>query len=230
MSDRKRPPSYSDSYYILNGDPLIPLNVSLTVESQVEPQAKEPLVQDITPKRKANYFTLVRFTLKGSLHLLFISSFESIFYFLYVSVSEDAGIFSTINAYYSPLLQSCSTWSNTSRIILKDILSLGVNQTTLDSEGAMAAQNRYIYNSGLRQTSLIYSLVFLAVSVCMVILIKVKRIPIHWQRLFSEHMSFVLLLGLYEYFFYRTIIYKYATISTAELNKYIIDGLYQCLT
>lgn len=229
--ERKRPPSYSDSYFVLNGDPLIPLDVSLTVEPQVqEPrEPREEQINHVLSKQKANCFTLVRFTLKGSLHLLFISSFESIFYFLYVSVSEDAGIFSTINAYYLPLLNSCSKWTNTSRIILKDIISLGLNQSSIDSEGLHATQNRYIYNSGLRHTSLVYSLVFLAVSICMVITIKVNRIPIHWQRLFTEHISFVVLLGLYEYFFYRTIIYKYSTISTPELNKYIVDGLYQCL-
>jgi hypothetical protein len=39
---------------------------------------------------------------------------------------------------------------------------------------------------------------------------------------------FVLLLGLYELFFFRTIIYNYDTLSTAELNQYIVDGLARC--
>ena len=44
-----------------------------------------------------------------------------------------------------------------------------------------------------------------------------------------EHISFVTLLGAYEYFFFRTIIYRYSTISTDEINQYIFDGVYQCL-
>ena len=56
-----------------------------------------------------------------------------------------------------------------------------------------------------------------------------KKIPIDWLKLFSENMAFVMLLGLYEYFFFRTIIYNYETISTDELNKYIFDGAFHCL-
>jgi hypothetical protein len=218
MNDRKRPPSYSDSYYILNGDPLVPLDVSLPMPPIAVKQPVEPWS-----------FSLVRFTLKGSLHLLFISSFESIFYFLYVSVSEDAGIFSIINAYYQPLLQSCSSWSNTSRTILKDIIVLGINKTSVDLEGANAAEKRSMSNGTLKTMSLIYSSIFLAVTVCMIAIIKIRRIPLKWRNVLAEHISFVVLLGLYEYFFYRTIIYKYTTISTPELNTYIVDGIYQCL-
>lgn len=213
MSDRKRPPSYSDSYFILNGSPLEPLEPSVKPAQYIEPF----------------YFTLVRFTLKGSMHLLFISSFESIFYFLYVSVSEDTGILDTVNTYYVPLLKRCSSWSNITRILVKDILAIEVNKTTIDSEGINAARGRYTYNGGLIQTSILYSLVFLGLTVSMAVVIKVKKINIHWRRLIIEHISFVILLALYEYFFYQTIIYKYSTISTAELNQYILDGLYQCL-
>jgi hypothetical protein len=216
MNDRKRPPSYSDSYFILNGSPLEPLE-------PLEPLVKPPVCVE------PFYFTLVRFTLKGSMHLLFISSFESIFYFLYVSVSEDSGILDTVNTYYVPLLKRCSSWSNSTRTLAKDILAMELNKTTIDSQGIKAAERRYTYNGGLKQTSILYSLVFLGLTLTMVVIINVKKIKIHWTRLIIEHISFVILLALYEYFFYQTIIYKYSTISTPELNQYIVDGLYKCL-
>jgi len=232
--ERKRPPSYSDSYYVLNGNPLEPLHTPVLEPLYSEPLHVDPLHLEIKEVKEVNtsepcYHTLVRFTLKGSLHLLFISSFESIFYFLFVSVSEDTGILSTVNTYYMPLLSQCSSWSNMSRAFLKDILSMELNQTLVDSQGAQAAQKRSAFNLSLITTSSIYSLVFLAISLGMICIIRCKRIKLQWKRLFAEHLAFVVLLAGYEYFFYKTIIYRYSTISTPELNKYIIDGLYRCL-
>jgi hypothetical protein len=39
----------------------------------------------------------------------------------------------------------------------------------------------------------------------------------------------VLLLGLYEYVFFMAIIYNYNSISTNELNSYIVNGIYDCV-
>jgi hypothetical protein len=48
--------------------------------------------------------------------------------------------------------------------------------------------------------------------------------------MFIEHLLFIGVLAAYEFFFYTTIIYNYSTLSTPELNKYIVDGLASCAT
>ncbi len=210
--EKKRPPSYSDSYFILNGEPLEPLIVPK------EPEIKEPL-----------YYTCVRFSFKGSLHLFFISLFETIFYFLFISVSENQGILYTINTYYSPVLTQCTGWSNLTKQIFIDVFTYGVNKSTIDSEGTRAFQIRSASNSQLEITSLSYSLFFLLTTFLSTGIIFWKRIPMQWARVFLEHIAFVSLLAFYEYFFYITIIYKYTTLSTQELNKYMVDGIYSCI-
>ena len=210
----KRPPSYSDSYIVLAGtnvqlEPLFP-------EIQVEPA--NVLHIDIT----------VIFIIKGSLHIIFISAFESFFYFLYVSASENSGIIGTINTYYTPLVQSCNSWSNTTKDIIFDLLTLSINKSIVDQKGGDAAAKRNAYNQYLMIWSIAYSVICLGVFTVMLLIVYLRKIPVKWKELFQEHLAFVLVLGLYEYFFFRTIIYNYTTISTDELNQYIVDGLYQC--
>ena len=223
----QRPLSYSDSYIILsdkggslNLGSLSPALEPLNIPTRQVPQKPQPV---------PIWHFVVGFILKGSLHIFFISSFESIFYFLYVSKSEENAILDTINTYYMPFISSCGTWSNFTRTILLDLTNLELNRSTVDVTGASAAQDRHNFNTALVNTSILYSVVCLFVFFLCTALVKYKKITIDWNKLFVEHISFVTLLALYEFFFFRTIIYKYKTVSTPELNQYLVDGFYQCL-
>lgn len=216
----RRPPSYSDSYVVLPGTPAVTL-APLVIPAPptiVEVPAKRPWIHNI-----------VLFTIKGSLHILFISGFETIFYFLYVSKSEDNGIIQTINTYYLPLVQSCGSWSNVTRSFLDALLRNEINQAAVDTAGNSAHQGRLQYNQFLLNWSISYSAICLGVFLGMVGIVKWRHIPVPWGRLFAEHLMFVLVLALYELFFFRTIIYNYDTITTQELNQYLVDGAFQCL-
>lgn len=211
-SDVKRPASYSDSYIVLAGT-----NV------QLEPLFPE---EPIKPPEPAYFDMAVLFVIKGSLHILFISAFESFFYFLYVSTSENNGIIGTINTYYTPLVQSCNSWSNLTKTIVMDLLS--ADKSIVDEKGLLAASKRNAYNQHLMNWSIAYSAICFGVFISMLCLVYLRKIAVKWKELFQEHLAFVAVLGLYEYFFFRTIIYNYTTISTDELNQYIVDGLYEC--
>ena len=126
-----------------------------------------------------------------------------------------------------PVVNSCNTWTNKTRELLLEILTHDINKSLIDAKGIVAFQNREEANNILLHWSIAYSGICAAVFSLM--LIYWKKIPINWLHLFSEHIAFVILLGLYEYFFFRTIIYKYETISTDELNQYIVDKTFQCL-
>jgi hypothetical protein len=223
MRPAKRPPSYSDSFIVrspsINGTPVLePLYIPLPDIPKIDPI-----------ESKSNTDGYILFVIKCSLHILFISSFESIFYFLYVSQSENAGILKVIDAYYQPLISNIGNWSNTSKLILLDVLNYELNKTAIDTAGLTAAMSRRIYNTSLMNLSIGYSIFFLGIFGIMFTTVYLKKVKIKWRKLFIEHLSFIILLGLYEYFFYITIIYKYTTVSTDELNQYIVDGLYKAL-
>ena len=220
----RRPPSYSDSFILrspsLQNTPILePLYIP-------DPVFIEPLKLDEPPL----YHTVIIFVLKGALHIFFISSFETLFYFLYVSASENTGIKNTIDAYYKPLIQSCNKWSNISKTLIFDIIKYEVNKTAIDKEGIRSFTNRSSYNMGLLHLSIGYSTICLFIIGLTAFIIYLKKIQVEWQKLLLEHLAFVVVLALYEYFFYITIIYNYTTVSTAELNQYILDGLFQCVS
>jgi hypothetical protein len=232
----KRDVSYSDSFFVLskNGDTkLEPLFLSIQGTNEpIEHRVVEVEAVETVEKIEEKILWLdkgVLFVIKGSLHIFFISAFETIFYFLYVSKSEDTGIMNTINTYYMPLIQSCDTWSNRTRALLLDILTYEINKSSVDIKGIYAAQAREEFNMNLLHWSIAYSGICLGIFSLMVGVVVWKKIQIHWIHLFSEHLLFVFLLGLYEYFFFRTIIYPYQTISTDELNQYLVDEAFQCL-
>ena len=252
----KRATSYSDSFLYLpnvrdapNLEPLlVPVEQPLqTIQAKKQKTQKQGQIQEIQEIQEIQDYDIIHvytkpgdvliswfdtgvfFVIKGSLHIFFISTFETIFYFLYVSRSEDGGIMNTINTYYMPLIQSCDTWSNTTRTLFLEFLEREVNKITIDAKGAAAAEARQAYNESLLYWSITYSGICLAIFVTMIGVVYWKKIRVNWIKLFAENMAFVTLLGMYEFFFFKTIIYNYKTISTDELNQYIVDDAFQCL-
>jgi hypothetical protein len=222
----KRPISYSDSYHILAkpGQPMLePLVLNATDILPVEE------VIPIKEERRPYYHELVIFIIKGSLHIFFISTFETIFYFYFVSKSEDNGIKSAFNVYYNPLIQTCGNWTNVTHGLLEEYISYGPNKSVIDTRGWAATSARDQQNSALLNLSVFYSVFCLFVFLLMAFLARLLHINVRWPKLLGEHLAFVALLGAYEYFFFRTIIYRYSTLSTDEINQYIYDGIYQCL-
>lgn len=234
----KRAPSYSDSWLILNNSSnsaaeglltpiLVPISQGSPNPAGFTIQEQEPLPQ-LQPNRSKRVLCFL-FAFKGSFHILLISAFETLFYFLYVNKSENQGILATINTYYSPLVNQCQqTWGNGTRWFVRQLLAYEINQTAIDAAGDAAYKTRTAYNSYLLMWSSLYSVICGTVCLAATSYVWYKGWKIPWTRMLLENFMFVLLLGLYEVFFFRTIIYNYDTLSTAELNEYIVDGLAKC--
>ena len=211
----KRPSSYSESFIDiereLSYDPL-PLQVK---ESE-------------TPEKPVAYVYFFTFLVKSSIHLFLISAFETIFFFTYVARQEDKGIEGTINSYYIPIKNSCPSWSNTTRWVIYEILS-GKEIEKITKEGLESYRGRMKINTHLLYYSLISSAVFLSILGGVTGTLVYRGVKINWTKTVSENIMMVLLLGLYEYVFFMAIIYNYNSISTNELNSYIVNGIYDCV-
>jgi len=207
----KRPPSYSDSFIVLHSD------------TRLEPLFLPEVKEETHYVRES-----VLFIFKGSLHVLFISVFETTFYFLYVNRSENAGILNTINTYYQPLVQGCRyNWTNTTRWLLNEFIH-EINLSAIDLAGSKAALARQTYNNGLLIWSSLYSIIAACICLFVVAVAHIRAWKVPWRHIFLENLLFIIVLASYEFFFFETIIYKYVTISTPELNEYIVDGLASC--
>jgi hypothetical protein len=222
----KRAPSYSDSFLVLNSGSSIDLQPLVIPDI---PDTPAELQEDKNSQRRPWKVLCFLLTFKGSFHLLLISGFETLFYFLYVNKSENDGILNTINTYYQPLIVNCQqTWGNGTKWFIRQLLTYEINQTMVDQSGIAAALARNSYNHTLLIWSSMYSVLCLALCGVATGWVWWKRWPVPWGRMLAENMLFVLILGFYEFFFFRTIIYNYETLSTAELNMYIVNGLAQC--
>ena len=215
----RRPPSYSDSFIVL----------SQRNKVNYEEEFIEPVEAVQEPPQESLCESSLLLVFKGSLHIFCISVFETTFYFLYINRSEDAGIFNTINTYYSPLVNDCqNTWTNGTKWLVRELFTYSINKSLVDAQGADAYAVRSACNTKLIVQSSMYSLVscVLCVGIFFICLCNKWKVP--WTRIFLENMLFIAVLAAYEFFFYKTIIYKYSTLSTPEVNKYIIDGLVSC--
>lgn len=249
----KRPPSYSDSYLYLAGaipgdlTPIAstvfttPLLLPLPIIPQEIRIGEDPLFTTVPPAltlpiaAPSHEKTWLDFVLvlgvKGCVHVCLISVFETVFFFLYVSKSENNGILQTLNTYYLPFLQACDGWSPVIRTDLLEFLEIlgAANQTAVDAAARQAAAERASENLHLLFWCLAYTGICIGIGgACLGYLVWSKR-RVEGREILGEHLFFVTVLGLYEWFFFRTIIYNYNTLSTPELNAYLMDGLYGCI-
>jgi len=154
-----------------------------------------------------------------------ISLFETIFFFTYVSTLEDKGILNTIQDYVNPLLNGCWNWTSADRVAAVDILNTILNSTTLSEEALAATQQRAEFNIILYHQSWIYVGGLAGSTTFLTAVLIWNQSPPNWKKLLTEQLSMVLLLGVYEWIFFHTIVLPYKAISAVEVNQYIVNEL-----
>jgi hypothetical protein len=161
------------------------------------------------------------------LHLTLISLFETVFFFHFVSQSEDAGLRSTVDSYVNGVLNSCGNWTANTTVAVDEALSLFINVTDVYQQNQIANISISQHNSRLQLQAWMY-----VAGLCSAVAIgagvgRCAKLRLAWRRILIENLIMVTLLGLYEYTFFDTIIFKYDNMSTAQLNEFIVNQLQQ---
>ena len=214
MSKLRRPPSYSDSFFFMpdDGDSPAPL-APLVVYTPALPQRKS--LRTKIAKRAISFL----------FHILLISIFETLFFFMFISKSEDMGIQNTINGYVEGVVSQCSAWSSNESAAITEFLALFVNASDVLSGASLAGEKRRYYNFMLQVQAWVYVLILLLVFTIAALAYLIREVPIKWKSVVMDNVCMIVLLGLYEYFFFRTIIYKYQSLSDSELDGNIVTQL-----
>jgi len=220
-----RPPSRSDSfiyetrekgsYFDLTALPSPPLP-----SAPPDPLPRLPLVEPIV---QSNFLQLLHFLYPFLFHITLISLFESIFFFTYVSTLEDKGILNTIQDYVNPLLQGCWNWTSADRVLALDVINTVLNVSTLQQEAIVATANRTALNTILLHQSWIYVGGLAGSTLFLTAILLYNNSPPNWKQLLTEQLTMVLLLGLYEWVFFHTIVLPYKAISVIEVNQYVVN-------
>lgn len=160
--------------------------------------------------------------LRFTFHLLLISIFETIFFWMYVSRSEDRALIGLVNTYANAVFTGCASLTpdqlNLTNIIWNDL----VNSTAVIAAGTDAAVIRDQWNTDLQTQSWIYVGSLGTLVIGLGGLARALRRPIPWAELVTENLMLVTLLGLYEWMFFHTIAFQYKAISPAELDRMVV--------
>ena len=164
-------------------------------------------------------------TLSFGFHIMLISIFETLFFFLFISKSEDSGIQGIIQNYINGILSQCAQWSANETQLVNAILTVLIqaNQTLASAQTAM--QQRTTYNSRLEVQAWMYVVGTTACLVTGGVIARLNAVRIPWKRIVLENMIMVALLGIYEFTFFKTIIYNYRSLTVEELNGSIVGQL-----
>lgn len=227
---RLRPISYSDSFLYLSNsinndtftiEPLIQKNPSISsIVTETETVTTANTNSHYTPSEKW-YNRFIGF----GVHIVLLSIFETIFFFKYVSQSENTGLENMVEHYASSILNSCNSWSLNTTILVNDVLSLLLNATNIQEQGSLAYAMRMDYNNTLEIQAWMYVLgLFLMIVLGTGVGYKL-RMRLAWRRILIDNVIMIGLLGLYEWTFFKTIIYNYDNLSLPELNQFIVGQL-----
>jgi hypothetical protein len=158
-------------------------------------------------------------------HIFLLSLFETVFFFQYISQSENSGLQKTVDGYVNGILSSCGSWSHNTTTDVNELLSLILNVTEITEQGQQYYRDRTTFNHTLELQAWMYVLgLFLTVVLSSAIGYRAS-LRLAWRRILIDNGIMILLLGLYEWIFFRTIIYNYENISLPELNLFIVQQL-----
>lgn len=140
-----------------------------------------------------------------------------------MSTSEDAALIKLINGYAAGLLRNCATLSPHQQEVVREFVSLFINQSVVDNLGLVAAEHRNTDNAVLLRNSWIYFGGLCGLFTAIATSAKMWKRDIRWSHLAGENVALITILGLYEWMFFRTVIFKYESVSMPELDSMVMD-------
>lgn len=220
LGGNRRPPALSESFAwepenVERAKNLSSNTLDLLVEAG-SPQTTPPP----PPRPQTNLETKAfNITLRFLFHITLISIFESVFFFLYVSMLEDNGIQHTVGGFVQDAVAICSNLTVPEQQITNDVLELFINASEIEAAGTEALQTRTVLNKALFNKSWIYVGGLGAAFLLLTGAAYARKVKIKWKKLILENIGLVLLLAAYEYTFFSTIIFPYNPITGAEIAQ-----------
>lgn len=216
----RRPVSYSESDIKIPriasaGRPLLEFTLP---ESPLQLQIQTP-----SPRHAVWLKTAHRWALRFTLHIALISLFETVFFWKFVSTTEDQALFGIVDDYTVGIFRGCAELTPAQRSDLRTFFDFFVNTTRADAAGAVAAAGRAAFNAGLLRQSWGYFGGLTGAVAILAATARLRDLDIRWRQVALENLCLVIFLGIYEYMFFRTIVFPYKSVTIPELDRYVVD-------
>ena len=226
----KRPPSLSDSF-ATTPENIDRASVFFMSNTSLDGLAASPLesIPELPSQPQPHYKPWERKAVYAAVKLLFhlalISIFETVFFFLYVSSLEDNGIQKTVTLFINGAVNTCKNFTAPERVIANDILNSFMNATVIIQTGNSVYMQRVVLNAHLFDRAWIYVGGICGLFVALVGYVRWRKIPVAWKFVVLEDVTMVLLLAMYEYMFFSTVIFPYAPISSYEIARNAVEDM-----
>jgi hypothetical protein len=219
MNYKKRPPSYSEGYITEILFDKVNLNEPI-LDTEEENIIKQEVI------KKTDYFEIIYVKIVGFMfHLVLIASFELVFFNFYIIQYENNALISLTDQLISPIILSCNSLPNLSKILVDDFLQLFINQTTINQNALDGLNQRNIVNHFLFIKSIYYYVGVIAVFFGTLLLNYKFKKNIDFRIIAIDNIIMIIILGVYEYIFFKNIIFPYQMISPNELIQNIVNNL-----
>jgi hypothetical protein len=162
-------------------------------------------------------------------HLTLISIFEIIFFFFIVSFFENKGIIGIINNFFNQVPGICNNMNFYQKEYFTNVFNSIVNATVVNENSIIASTSRIIFNNKLFINAWIYFLIIIGIDFLLLIIKICYKIKINFKKIILENIAMIVILGIYEYLFFKSIILLYKNISQDELMKLIMEEFTNCL-
>jgi len=163
------------------------------------------------------------YVLHWSFHLSLIAMFETIFFWQFVAPSEDQALIDLIGNYTKGIFQVCATLSPVQQQSIRSLFELFINQTLVDELGTTAMLSRSAINWIFLRNSWLYFVSVFSLTLMLGTSLYIMRKPVKWRLVLLENIALIVMLGLYEWMFFHTVVFQYKSISIPELDKRVTD-------
>lgn len=225
----RRPQSLSESYA---WDPdnierlqYVQQKEAAAAAADVAIETPEPPVVPFVPNTPNTETRILNFILRLLFHISLISIFESLFFFFYVSTLEDTGILNVVGGFIQSASNSCMNLTAADTSFINTVLGYFVNVSHVDTQGSLALATRNISNQRLMNISWYYVGGCCGLFAATTIYAKCRLIKIYWRKIIGENAAMILLLAVYEYMFFTTIIKPYTPITGDEIAQRAVHQL-----
>jgi uncharacterized membrane protein YqhA len=201
------------------------LSRDISGQSQNQNQILAIQNQTQNPEIKYKESQIVNKLISITVHISLISVFENIFFWQFISKSEDTALQTTIDSFLQSTLSQCYMWPQNATQFIKALFDLFVNETQIAIDASQALQARNQINYTLFIQSWMYYVGLVLFVALQAVIVHCNKYKIKWKEVAMDNILLVVLLGMYEYTFFKTIAMQYINISLPELENHIVNQL-----
>jgi hypothetical protein len=184
--------------------------------------------KQIIGKNKKKYHIILKKFMLFFFHLLLISIFELIFFFSLVVNYEKYGIMNLIQEYLNSFSTVCDSLNPSEKEYFTYFVNLFLNETIIDTEAQISHSERIAFDNKLLLQGVYYCIGILSINIIFIVINKYFRLKIKFRSVIVDNIIMIIILGIYEYIFFKTIVLQYRDVTSKELDGDIVGKLQDC--